>query len=180
MDNFHNFNTPMLNIDELHDKEREKTTRKFEVYRKILEKCHNKIRATSQTASNNGYCFYQVPKYTFGVPLYDTKSCIMFLVSALTKNGFDVRYTHPNLLFISWINKTSRSTLMIEDSHQNNYSNTDVPQQSSSFSISNNSNSSSTNVVSSVLDNFKPENKILFNTKKINTVDEKLAKLLGN
>ncbi len=101
-------------------------------------------------------------------------------VSALTKNGFDVRYTHPNLLFISWINKTSRSTLMIEDSHQNNYSNTDVPQQSSSFSISNNSNSSNNDVVSSVLDNFKPENKILFNTKKINTVDEKLAKLLGN
>ena len=24
MDNFHNFNTPMINIDELHDKEREK------------------------------------------------------------------------------------------------------------------------------------------------------------
>ena len=44
MDNFHNFNTPMINIDELHDKEREKTSRKFEVYRKILDKCHNKIR----------------------------------------------------------------------------------------------------------------------------------------
>ena len=47
MDNFHNFNTPMLNIDELHDKEREKTSRKFEVYRKILEKCHNKVRDNS-------------------------------------------------------------------------------------------------------------------------------------
>jgi len=170
MDNFHNFNTPMLNIDELHEKEQEKTKRKFEVYRKILEKCHNKIRITAQNAKNNGYCLYHVPKYTFGVPLYDTKSCIMFLVSALTKNGFEVKYTHPNLLFVSWINKTSRSTLMIEDSQQ---------QQSSSFSNTSN-NSPSNNVVSNVLDNFKPENKILFNTKKINTVDEKLAKLLGN
>jgi hypothetical protein len=178
MDNFHNFNTPMINIDELHDKEREKTSRKFEVYRKILEKCHNKIRTTSQNASNNGYCFYQVPKYTFGVPLYDTKSCIMFLVSALTKNGFDVRYTHPNLLFISWLNKTSRSTLMIEDSQQNSYS--ERPQHTSSFSNNNDTNTSKNDVVSNVLDNFKPENKILFNTKKINTVDEKLAKLLGN
>ena len=178
MDNFHNFNTPMINIDELHDKEREKTSRKFEVYRKILDKCHNKIRTTSQNASNNGYCFYQVPKYTFGVPLYDTKSCIMFLVSALTKNGFDVRYTHPNLLFISWLNKTSRSTLMIEDSQQNSYS--ERPQQTSSFSSNNDTTNSKNDVVSNVLDNFKPENKILFNTKKINTVDEKLAKLLGN
>ena len=178
MDNFHNFNTPMINIDELHDKEREKTSRKFEVYRKILEKCHNKIKTTSQNASNNGYCFYQVPKYTFGVPLYDTKSCIMFLVSALTKNGFDVRYTHPNLLFISWLNKTSRSTLMIEDSQQNSYS--ERPQQTSSFSNNNDTTTNTNDVVSNVLDNFKPENKILFNTKKINTVDEKLAKLLGN
>jgi hypothetical protein len=178
MDNFHNFNTPMINIDELHDKEREKTSRKFEVYRKILDKCHNKIRTTSQNASNNGYCFYQVPKYTFGVPLYDTKSCIMFLVSALTKNGFDVRYTHPNLLFISWLNKTSRSTLMIEDSQHNSYA--ERPQQTSSFSSNNDTTTSTNDVVSNVLDNFKPENKILFNTKKINTVDEKLAKLLGN
>ena len=175
MDNFHNFNTPMINIDELHDKEREKTTRKFEVYRKILEKCHNKIKVTAQNASNNGYCFYQVPKYIFGIPLYDTKSCIMFLVSALTQNGFDVKYTHPNLLFISWINKTSKSSkLMIESGGQSSN------REAETFSINTANNNSSNDVVSNVLDNFKPENKILFNTKKINTVDEKLAKLLGN
>ena len=195
MDNFHNFNTPMINIDELHDKEREKTSRKFEVYRKILEKCHNKIKTTSQNASNNGYCFYQVPKYIFGIPLYDTKSCIMFLVSALTQNGFDVRYTHPNLLFVSWIDKTSRSSrLMLESGQQNgttpSYSNnsfsspTGITSSNGSSNGSTNGNTNEitneSNVVSSVLDNFKPENKILFNTKKINTVDEKLAKLLGN
>jgi len=187
MDNFHNFNTPMINIDELHDKEREKTSRKFEVYRKILEKCHNKIKTTSQNASNNGYCFYQVPKYIFGIPLYDTKSCIMFLVSALTQNGFDVRYTHPNLLFVSWIDKTSRSSrLMLESGQQNgttpSYSNNSFSSPTGITSGSSNgiSSTNESNVVSSVLDNFKPENKILFNTKKINTVDEKLAKLLGN
>ena len=185
MDNFHNFNTPMINIDELHDREREKTSRKFEVYRKILEKCHNKIRTTAQNANNNGYCFYQVPKYIFGIPLYDTKSCIMFLVSALTQNGFDVRYTHPNLLFVSWIDKTSRSSrLMLESSQPSSNSNsfssgTDNYNNYNNYNTGSNE-SSSDNVVSSVLDNFKPENKILFNTKKINTVDEKLAKLLGN
>lgn len=182
MDNFHNFNTPMINIDELHDREREKTSRKFEVYRKILEKCHNKIRTTAQNANNNGYCFYQVPKYIFGIPLYDTKSCIMFLVSALTQNGFDVRYTHPNLLFVSWIDKTSRSSrLMLESSQPSSNSNSfsSGTDNYNNYNTGNNE-SSSDNVVSSVLDNFKPENKILFNTKKINTVDEKLAKLLGN
>ena len=185
MDNFHNFNTPMINIDELHDKEREKTSRKFEVYQKILEKCHNKIRTTAQNANNNGYCFYQVPKYIFGIPLFDTKSCIMFLVSALTQNGFDVRYTHPNLLFVSWIDKTSRSSrLMLESGQQSSNTSSYSSPTESYYSMNSGSNRNneitSNNVVSSVLDNFKPENKILFNTKKINTVDEKLAKLLGN
>ena len=188
MDNFHNFNTPMINIDELHDKEREKTSRKFEVYQKILEKCHNKIRTTAQNANNNGYCFYQVPKYIFGIPLFDTKSCIMFLVSALTQNGFDVRYTHPNLLFVSWIDKTSRSSRLMLESGQQSSNTSSYSSPTESYYSMNSMNSgsnrnneiTSNNVVSSVLDNFKPENKILFNTKKINTVDEKLAKLLGN
>ena len=67
---------------------------------------------------------------------------------------------------------------MIEDSHSQNNSYTERSHQIGSFSNNNGSTSSSNtnDVVSDVLDNFKPENKILFNTKKINT-DEKLAKL---
>jgi|TARA_Y100000389_G_C17233504_1_gene399367 hypothetical protein len=160
MDNFHNFNTPMLNIDELHQKDQEKTTRKFEVYQKILEKCHNKITSTSRHSNNMGFCFYNVPKYIFGIPLYDIKSCVMFLVSALVKNGFDVKYTHPNLLFISWQNKTNKNALMLE-----------APKQESNYSSEySNSNSNSNN----------DENSLLFNTKKVSSVDDKLEKLLKN
>ena len=43
----------------------------------------------------------------YGFPLYDFKSCILYLFKSLTDNGFDVKYTHPNLLFISWIGKTN-------------------------------------------------------------------------
>jgi len=160
MDNFHNFNTPMLNIDDLHQKDQEKTTRKFEVYQKILEKCHNKITSTSRHSNNMGFCFYNVPKYIFGIPLYDIKSCVMFLVSALVKNGFDVKYTHPNLLFISWQNKTNKNALMLE-----------APKQESNYSSEySNSNSNSNN----------DENSLLFNTKKVSSVDDKLEKLLKN
>ena len=42
MDNFHNYNTPMIDIDELNSEEVVKTQKKFEVYQKILEKCHYK------------------------------------------------------------------------------------------------------------------------------------------
>jgi hypothetical protein len=75
---------------------------------------------------------------------------------------------------------------MLESGQQNgttpSYSNNSFSSPTGITSGSSNgiSSTNESNVVSSVLDNFKPENKILFNTKKINTVDEKLAKLLGN
>ena len=30
---------------------------------------------------------------------------VLFMVQHLVKNGFEVNYTHPNLLYISWLNK---------------------------------------------------------------------------
>jgi hypothetical protein len=37
-----------------------------------------------------------------GVPNYDKNACITYMISKLEENDFVVRYTHPNLLFISW------------------------------------------------------------------------------
>jgi hypothetical protein len=33
---------------------------------------------------------------------YDQAMCVTFLIDKLKENGFNVRYIHPNLLFISW------------------------------------------------------------------------------
>ena len=37
-----------------------------------------------------------------GVPRYDHGACIAFCIDKLKDNGFMIRYTHPNLLLISW------------------------------------------------------------------------------
>jgi len=37
-----------------------------------------------------------------GVPNYDHGACIAFCIDELKNNGFNIRYTHPNLLLISW------------------------------------------------------------------------------
>jgi hypothetical protein len=37
-----------------------------------------------------------------GVPRYDHGACTAYLIDKLKDNGFVVKYTHPNLLFISW------------------------------------------------------------------------------
>ena len=38
-----------------------------------------------------------------GVPKYDQGSCIAYLIDKLKSNGFNIRYIHPNTLFISWL-----------------------------------------------------------------------------
>ena len=37
-----------------------------------------------------------------GIPKYDYKDCTAYVIEKLRENGFIIRYTHPNLLFISW------------------------------------------------------------------------------
>jgi hypothetical protein len=44
-----------------------------------------------------------VPEMIIGVPKYDQGSCIAYLIDKLKNNGFNVRYIHPNTLFISWL-----------------------------------------------------------------------------
>jgi len=36
------------------------------------------------------------------VPMYDYRDCTAYVIEKLRENKFVVRYTHPNLLFISW------------------------------------------------------------------------------
>ena len=99
--------TPFVNIDELHRQQKYKLERRYAIYEKILGLCHNRIKQVAKNPDNMGFCFYNIPPYVYGVPLYDTKSCIMYIVKSLVSNGFDVRYTHPNLLWISWFGKTN-------------------------------------------------------------------------
>jgi hypothetical protein len=48
------------------------------------------------------YCWFLVPEMMIGVPNYDHGACIAFCIDELKNNGFNIRYTHPNLLLISW------------------------------------------------------------------------------
>ena len=96
----------MIDINDLNKQIDKKDKLKEDVYELILEKCHSRIKMSA--ASNNlGYCFYIIPKYIYGVPLYDFYACLKYLVVSLDKNGFDLKYTHPNLLFISWKGKSN-------------------------------------------------------------------------
>jgi len=110
----------MLNIDDLNNTLKEKEDKQNKIYDEILKKCHHKIKKTSET-STEGFCFYVIPEYIYGFPLYNYKGCVIYLFKTLSKNGFEVKYTHPNLLFISWIGKSNPQNYKTIEKKNNGY-----------------------------------------------------------
>ncbi len=92
-----------INIDELFEKNQQKDLKQLSIFNKILNRIHKRIQHTGRVKREK-YIFYQVPEYLFGEPQYNQGDCIGFLVIKLEENGFEVKYMHPNTLFISWKN----------------------------------------------------------------------------
>jgi len=91
-----------INLDDLYNRTRETDDLRRRVYKKILNRTHQKIKYESRQKSTGHYCFFIVPEFLVGTPRYDSASCIAYIMDKLSQNGFIVKYTHPNLLFISW------------------------------------------------------------------------------
>jgi len=109
MDDLFKFNTDnvenveKINLDELYEKKQEIDKNKLYTYNKILTRIHEKIKLTSRQKCNQQFCWFVVPEIILGIANYDHAGCIAYLVEKLQDNKFMVRYTHPNLLLISWL-----------------------------------------------------------------------------
>tara|TARA_Y100000389_G_scaffold173089_1_gene182022 strand:- start:1574 stop:2173 length:600 start_codon:yes stop_codon:yes gene_type:complete len=91
-----------LNMDELYTKKQQQDMNIMNNYNKILVRIHNKIKYISKQLINEQCCWYVMPEMMIGIAKYDVKDCTAYIIEKLRDNGFIVRYTHPNLLFISW------------------------------------------------------------------------------
>lgn len=91
-----------LNLDELYERKKISDLNTLKIYNKILTRIHNKIKHLSRIHHNDQHCWYVIPEVIIGVPKYDHSSCTAYIIDKLEDNGFTIRYTHPNLLFISW------------------------------------------------------------------------------
>lgn len=100
--NYDNEVNEKINLDELYDRNRQIENHRLSIYKKILGRVHMKIKTASRMKDNKQYTFFIVPEFIFGVPKYNIDTCISYIIDKLTDNGFLVKYTHPNLLFISW------------------------------------------------------------------------------
>ena len=101
LENFVDF-SEKINIDELYEKKRQTDVNKLELFKKILNRIHIRIKTTAKQNTVERYCWYVIPEIIIGVPKYDQGACIAYVMDTLQKNGFQVRYFHPNTVFISW------------------------------------------------------------------------------
>jgi hypothetical protein len=101
LENFTDF-SEKINIDELYEKKRQIDLNKLELFKKILNRIHIRIKTTAKQNIHEKFCWFVVPEIIIGVPKYDQAGCIAYLMNTLETNGFKVRYFHPNTILISW------------------------------------------------------------------------------
>ncbi len=101
LENFSEF-SEKISIDELYEKKRQLDIGKLELFKKILNRIHVRIKTTAKHSIHEKFCWFVVPEIIIGVPKYDQSGCIAYLMNVLQENGFKVKYFHPNTLFICW------------------------------------------------------------------------------
>lgn len=122
-----------INLDDLYEKKKQYDLNTLNIYNKLLNRVHDKIKTTSRQSKDNQYCWFLVPEIIIGLPKYDNEACIAYIIDKLMTNGFIVKYTHPNLLFVSWKhwipgyvrNEIKKKTGMVIDGNGNRLDNSE-------------------------------------------------------
>jgi hypothetical protein len=90
-----------LNISDIISSHEKRTEKRKESFKKVLELCYKRIEKCSQ--QDNIGCFFDVPEFLIGLPLFSINECIIFVYNHLISSGFTVQYIFPRILYISWL-----------------------------------------------------------------------------
>ena len=95
-----NDNNFTYSVQEIYKKQKEKEKCRLKIYEIISMRCFKKIKETS--LNEEVFCFFQIPEYIAGLPLYNITECVMYILNLLHDKGFNARYCDPYMLYISW------------------------------------------------------------------------------
>ena len=93
---------PHLEPKDLYDRRIRRDYARLRAYNTLLEQIYHRVYATSQLSGNTSSVLYSVPPFILGLPKLDMEDCIVYLVWQLRQSSFEVRFTWPNVLYISW------------------------------------------------------------------------------
>ncbi len=159
-------------IQDIHKTQKEKDKQRLRIYEKILSKCFKRIKELS--LHEETYCFFQLPEYIPGSPLYNMTECVIFILNSLKDKGFNARYVDPFMIFIVWnlpkpelkrkeYNPVQNSTLQLLNQPSLNFNNNNNYQQPQSQQLTRTINYNTNNTRPII--NTTPSNNFFFNRK---------------
>lgn len=88
-------------IDSLQKEKTIKQNSKLDIFNIVLNKCIEKIVYTNRHTDKT-FVIFEVPKILIGYPMYDMRSCILFLINRLSQRGYLIEFIDPFYLYIDW------------------------------------------------------------------------------
>ena len=89
----------MINIYTLNTNRDLRAKKRQEFFRKILNKCYNRIKTISKKRT---FCFFKIPNIVIGIPIFDIRKCRDYIFEILIKKGFKVSQIKDQFLLIYW------------------------------------------------------------------------------
>lgn len=176
-----------VNLDELYERKKQHDLNTLKTYNRILNRINNKIKTVSRLQSNEQFCWYVIPEHIIGVPRFDKEACTAYLIDKLRDNGFILRYTHPNLLFISWKhwipsyvrNEIKKKTGMVVDGYGNKVEKKESRDKTPSnpdelmFQRSDNIPLTARNEQFTSIDSYRPSGNLIYNQDLLKSIEDK-------
>ena len=147
-----------LDMNSLFDTTNHKTLKRLETYDKILKQCHCRIKYYSKYDKTT--CFFAIPEFIIGVPLFSVEELRTYMINSLERNGFKLMYMHPNWLMVDWTEK-KKSLVKVQKA-------TEVA-QSSIKKIQKNYKP---------IEEYKPTGSFVYGQSAMNSLEEKTKQLL--
>ena len=73
---------------------------KTKMYKEIYKMVKQKICNASKSGSSE--CYYILPEYISGYPVYNQTECMVFLIQRLRLNDYTCRYVYPMTIYTTW------------------------------------------------------------------------------
>ena len=90
----------MVKADKLIKQQKERDERKKITFNKVFLKIEKKIILAS--AANYYYCWYSIPEFIIGLPMYSLIECKEYIELTLKKDGFKIEFFEPNIILVNW------------------------------------------------------------------------------
>ena len=78
------------------------TVSRIQPFVEVTNLCYMRLKKLAQSGLTA--CYFEVPRFVAGLPLFDTAACTEFIACHLKSNGFSVDRTSDRMLLVSWVN----------------------------------------------------------------------------